>query len=234
VLRRPWARAASLVLLAAAGVATAPLALPVLPVERLPAYQRAIGLRPSSGERFAEGELPVFFANMFGWDRLASLVDGVYRALPPDERARGADPAGYMQARDRLLRAAPRAAAISPQQLPLGPAPGGRQLIADRASEKDCAGVRRRRRRGTFRDRHISPSRQQADLGRAPTASRSAPSGLGSRRSSENKGSEPPGASARASVDERELTQEKDPWSSFDCRRFWSRSRGRRGCRLGN
>jgi hypothetical protein len=86
-LRRPWARAASLLVLAGAGVATAPLALPVVPVERLPAYQRAIGLRPSSGERFAEGDLPVFFANMFGWDRLASLVEGVYRELPPGERA---------------------------------------------------------------------------------------------------------------------------------------------------
>jgi hypothetical protein len=29
-------------------------------------YQNAIGLRPSSGERFAEEELPSFFASMFG------------------------------------------------------------------------------------------------------------------------------------------------------------------------
>jgi hypothetical protein len=88
VLVRRWARAASLVVLAAAGVVTAPLAVPIVPVERYPAYQRALGLRPSSGERFAEGELPAFFANMFGWDRLASLVDEVYRSLPPEERAR--------------------------------------------------------------------------------------------------------------------------------------------------
>jgi hypothetical protein len=164
VLRRPWARAASLVLLAAAGVATAPLALPVLPVERLPAYQRAIGLRPSSGERFAEGELPVFFANMFGWDHLASLVDGVYRALPPDERARcrvlceNYMQAGAIDFHGRRLGLPAAISGHNSYHLWEPEPPAGDVLIVIGRSEKDLREVFADvERRGTFRDRHIQP-----------------------------------------------------------------------------
>ncbi|RPJ86925.1 MAG: phospholipid carrier-dependent glycosyltransferase [Acidobacteria bacterium] len=87
-LRRPWLRLALVLLLAAGGAATAPLALPVLPVESYIRYTEALGLKPSSGERFEEGALPSYFANMFGWDRLAGVVHSVYLSLPPEDRAR--------------------------------------------------------------------------------------------------------------------------------------------------
>jgi hypothetical protein len=74
--------------LLATGALTAPLGMPLLPVESFIKYQNALGLRPSSGERHAEGELPSFFANMFGWERLAATVDAVYRSLPAADQVR--------------------------------------------------------------------------------------------------------------------------------------------------
>lgn len=164
VLRRPRARAASLVVLAAAGVVTAPLALPVLPVERLAGYQRAIGLRPSSGERFAEGELPPLFANMYGWDRLASIVDGVYRALPPGERARcrvlceNYMQAGAIDFYGRRL-GLPRAISGHNSYYLWEPEPpAGGVLIVIGRNEKDLREVFADvERRATFRDRYIQP-----------------------------------------------------------------------------
>ncbi len=73
-------------LLAAGGLALAPFALPVLPVERFLAYQEALGLRPRNQERLETGELPQHFADMFGWDELAREVSRVYLALPEEER----------------------------------------------------------------------------------------------------------------------------------------------------
>ena len=66
---------------------TAPFAIPLLPVEKFLDYQRAIGIRPSSGENRDSAELPQFFADRFGWKELATQIAGVFNALPPDERA---------------------------------------------------------------------------------------------------------------------------------------------------
>ncbi len=66
---------------------TAPFAVPLLPVEKFLAYQRAIGIRPSSGENRDSAELPQFFADRFGWEELAAQVGAVVEALPPDERS---------------------------------------------------------------------------------------------------------------------------------------------------
>ncbi len=79
-------RTAFAVVLIAAGVLTAPLGMPLLPVEQFIRYQDAIGLRPGSGEKIAEGRLPSFFASMLGAEKLVALVDSVYRSLPPGER----------------------------------------------------------------------------------------------------------------------------------------------------
>lgn len=87
-LGRAWMRITFAVILLGAGALTAPLGLPLLPVESFIRYQNAIGLRPSSGERFAEGKLPSFFASMFGWKNLVSVVATVYRSLPPEDQAR--------------------------------------------------------------------------------------------------------------------------------------------------
>jgi 4-amino-4-deoxy-L-arabinose transferase-like glycosyltransferase len=68
-----------------AGIA-APFALPILPVERFVAYERALGIAPQIQEKRALGVLPQHFADMFGWPDLAALVGRAYAALPADEQ----------------------------------------------------------------------------------------------------------------------------------------------------
>ncbi len=86
-LRRRWLRAALVVVLGAGGAAVSPLVVPLLPVERLIAYQQALGATPSASEKHALGPLPQHFADRFGWREMSEAVARVYAALPPDERA---------------------------------------------------------------------------------------------------------------------------------------------------
>jgi len=96
---RSWLRASLLMLLLASGTVLAPFVLPVLPVDGFIQYSQALGMKPSSGERFDEGALPSYFANMFGWDKLAEVVHSVYQSLPPDDQKRCAILGqNYMQA----------------------------------------------------------------------------------------------------------------------------------------
>ena len=82
------AKPAFAALVLAVAALTAPLFLPVLPVEGFIAYERAIGFMPSTGERFRLGDLPQYYADMFGWPEMAETVGKAYQALPPDEKAR--------------------------------------------------------------------------------------------------------------------------------------------------
>lgn len=77
-------------LLLAAGALLAPLALPVLPVERYIAYAERLGQEPTTDERKELGELPQFFADMHGWRAFAETVEEVWRSLPEDERTAAA------------------------------------------------------------------------------------------------------------------------------------------------
>ena len=79
---------ATLALLVVGGVVTAPLALPVLPVETFIRYQRALGFEPPRMERFRLGELPQHYADMFGWEEMTAEVARVYNSLPAEERPR--------------------------------------------------------------------------------------------------------------------------------------------------
>jgi 4-amino-4-deoxy-L-arabinose transferase-like glycosyltransferase len=85
--RRAWMAPLVAVYAVVSFAFTAPLAIPLLPVARLIAYQDAIGIRPSSGENRDTGELPQFFADRFGWKELAAQVTEVFDALPPEDRA---------------------------------------------------------------------------------------------------------------------------------------------------
>jgi hypothetical protein len=98
-LTERWMRIAVVAVLVSVGAFTAPLGMPLLPVDSFIKYQDAIGLRPSSGERHPEGKLPSFFANMFGWEKLTAMVDTVYSSLPLEDQARcGIFGQNYMQA----------------------------------------------------------------------------------------------------------------------------------------
>jgi hypothetical protein len=74
--------------LAAVALLALPLSLPVLPVERLVAYTKLLGLTGRDGTP-AHLIQPVF-AEEFGWDRLAQDVARIYLALPNGIRARTA------------------------------------------------------------------------------------------------------------------------------------------------
>lgn len=77
---------ATFILLLVLGIISAPLTLPVLPVESLVNYINAIGLAPSAGENSKQGALPQYFADMFGWENMAAEVAKVYSSLPPEEQ----------------------------------------------------------------------------------------------------------------------------------------------------
>lgn len=66
-----------------------PLGVPVLPPARMARYAQAIGasaaLRTNTGEL---EQLPQDYADMLGWEEQVRAVAGVYRALPPEDRAR--------------------------------------------------------------------------------------------------------------------------------------------------
>lgn len=79
--------AALLVVVIGGGLAIAPLAIAVLPVETFVAYQEALGLKPASGERSTLGVLPQHFADRFGWGGLADDVAAVVGELSADDRA---------------------------------------------------------------------------------------------------------------------------------------------------
>lgn len=74
------------VLLVAASLAIAPLARPVLPVERYVAYAAALGEEPGTDERHEIGRLPQFFADMQEWRGLAGAVAVAASRLDPEER----------------------------------------------------------------------------------------------------------------------------------------------------
>jgi hypothetical protein len=85
---RVYVRTTALVSLLTAGLAALPFSLPVLPVDALIAYSRALGLTGRGGT--PPHLMQPVFAEEFGWERLARDVAAVYVALPPAIRARTA------------------------------------------------------------------------------------------------------------------------------------------------
>ena len=69
-------------------IPVAPLALPILPVQALIAYQARLGGKPATEERKRVGALAQHDADMFGWPELADSVARVAATLPGSERAR--------------------------------------------------------------------------------------------------------------------------------------------------
>jgi hypothetical protein len=72
------------------GALTAPIAIPVLPVETYIRYTRALHLQQPRIETHQLGPLPQLYADMFGWEEMVQVVARAYNALPPEERARTA------------------------------------------------------------------------------------------------------------------------------------------------
>jgi hypothetical protein len=94
LLATPMRRRAAVVLILAAGLATVPLAVPMLPTNTYVAYASALGITPSTEEKKDLGRLPQFFADREGWLQLVSAVVAAWQQLPADERAHAAFLAG--------------------------------------------------------------------------------------------------------------------------------------------
>lgn len=78
------------VIVATVGLIFLPIAVPILPVEKLIAYQEALGIAPPKTEVGHEGVLPQHFGDRFGWEEMTAKTAAVYNSLPPEERARAA------------------------------------------------------------------------------------------------------------------------------------------------
>jgi hypothetical protein len=86
---RRFLRPALFVLLAGVTLPFLPMGLPILPAERLIAYQERLGLKlPTSEKAHGRAPLPHHFAWQFGWDEMVAAVAAAYHALPPEEQAR--------------------------------------------------------------------------------------------------------------------------------------------------
>jgi len=86
--QRNWLRPVTVTLLILGGIALAPFAMPVLPVETYIKYQSFLGIEPPKTERHKFGKLPQGYADMFGWENIVATVAKVYHSLAPDERAK--------------------------------------------------------------------------------------------------------------------------------------------------
>jgi hypothetical protein len=83
----PWLPPATGALVLAGGLATLPLAVPVLPVDRLIAYVQAIGFRNPQEDLRVTGDLPGHFANMCGWPEIVADVESAAAELSRPSRA---------------------------------------------------------------------------------------------------------------------------------------------------
>lgn len=87
---RPRARIAAAVygaLAVLAGLALAPMAMPILPVATFQPYARALGAlgEQKTGEKNRPAALPQIFADMYGWPELAHVVEEVVLGLSAEE-----------------------------------------------------------------------------------------------------------------------------------------------------
>ena len=67
-------------------VVAAPFALPVLPIDAFIQYQYGLGMSPPREERGQTGDLPQYYADMFGWPEFVDTVARVYRTLSPEDQ----------------------------------------------------------------------------------------------------------------------------------------------------
>jgi hypothetical protein len=92
--RLRWLRYAIPVIVIAFGIIAAPLAMPILPPERITPYMAALGIKMTRTENGMVSPLPQHFADQFGWPEMVAKVVAVYNSLPDDQRAKTAILAG--------------------------------------------------------------------------------------------------------------------------------------------
>jgi len=85
-----WAKPALALAIAAMGIFSLPMALPVLSVPAFLAYEHTTGMEPQKFEHQMEGVLPQIYADMFGWEQVAQQVAAYYQMLSPEEKRKTA------------------------------------------------------------------------------------------------------------------------------------------------
>jgi 4-amino-4-deoxy-L-arabinose transferase-like glycosyltransferase len=93
-ISRAALRGVLVALIVAVGIWAAPMAIPVLPIDRFIAYETALGYKPAPMETRALSDLPQLYADMFGWHDMARQVSQAYWALPEEDRAKAVFVAG--------------------------------------------------------------------------------------------------------------------------------------------
>ncbi len=83
-----WARPVYGGLIVLGGIVLAPFALPILPVQTYIRYAAALRVAPSTPEGKRLGQLPQYYADMFGWEQKAQAVAAVFRSLAPEEQSK--------------------------------------------------------------------------------------------------------------------------------------------------
>jgi len=81
-----WMKPALAVVLVGLSAVALPFAVPVLPVDAFIRYERALGQMPKADERQEVGDLPQYYADMFGWEEMVARVAAIYRTLTPEEQ----------------------------------------------------------------------------------------------------------------------------------------------------
>ena len=81
------ARTRAIAILVAAGAATVPFGMPILPNDVYVRYSRALGQAPKAEEKTGVGRLPQFFADRQGWDVMTATIADVWNRLPPEDHA---------------------------------------------------------------------------------------------------------------------------------------------------
>lgn len=86
--QRGWLVWAFSILMLVGGGVTAPLALPLLPVETFIRYNAALGIEEVQEERHRKAALPQHYADMHGWKEMTESVARIYQALPDSDKIR--------------------------------------------------------------------------------------------------------------------------------------------------
>jgi hypothetical protein len=89
-LERRWLRVSMISLLIVTEVILAPCFVPILPIDKVVAYQSHIPLPlPIQTETYAvNNRLPQYFSLETGWEQMVATIADVYRGLPPEEQAK--------------------------------------------------------------------------------------------------------------------------------------------------
>ncbi len=85
-----WLKPGLLLVILVTGALFAPLAMAVLPPDKLIAYMQAIHLQPPRTETSHTAALPQVFADQFGWEQMVGSVAHVYHHLRPEDERRAA------------------------------------------------------------------------------------------------------------------------------------------------